>query len=420
MKVSVIVIGDELLIGQVVDTNSGFLARTMAPHGWEINDVAVIADSPSEIRRAVKDAFDRSDVILTTGGLGPTRDDLTKQTLCEIFGGSLREDPSVTANIREVFRKRGLSLNALTAAQALVPTSCRVIQNPVGTAPVMWFETASSRKILVAMPGVPFETEHCFSNYVFPQLLEAFPRTDVLAHRTFVVAGTTESALAMRLSGFEQSLPDGFHLAYLPRPGIIRLRLDAHDSDPDRLSQEMDRQSARLVSECGNLLLCDDDLTPAQLLLQRMTLRNLTIATAESCTGGNIAHTLTSIPGASAVVQGGIVAYSNNVKIRLLGVDPDVIDANGAVSIPVVRQMARGAIAATGADIAVATSGIAGPGGGTAEKPVGTVCIAAASADGRCIAETHHFPGNRSRVIDRATTAALLAAISLIRKPENS
>lgn len=414
MKVSIIVIGDELLIGQVVDTNSGFLARTMHPEGWEVADVAVISDSASEIRRAVTEALRRSDVVLTTGGLGPTRDDITKQTLCEIFGGTLREDPDVTADIIDVFRKRGLKLNSLTAAQALVPTSCRVIRNRVGTAPVMWFETADPRKVLVAMPGVPFETEHCFTREVFPRLLEAFPRRDALAHRTFVVAGITESDLAIKLASFERDLPPALHLAYLPRPGIIRLRLDGHADNPKWLSRQIDLFSRRLIAQCGDLLLCEGDFTPAQLLLQRLSDRGLTFATAESCTGGNIARTVTSIPGASAVVCGGIVAYSNDVKTRLLGVDPATLEAHGAVSIPVVEQMARGAIAATGASLAVATSGIAGPGGGTPEKPVGTVCIAAATADGRCISATHHFPGNRSRVVDRATTTALLAALSLL------
>ena len=417
MKVSIIAIGDELLIGQVVDTNSGFLARTMQPEGWEVADVAVISDSAAEIRRAVSEALKRSDVVLTTGGLGPTRDDITKQTLCEIFGGTLREDPDVTADIIDVFRKRGLKLNSLTAAQALVPTSCRVIRNRVGTAPVMWFETSDPRKVLVAMPGVPFETEHCFSREVFPRLLEAFPRRDAIDHRTFVVAGITESDLAIRLESFERDLPQALHLAYLPRPGIIRLRLDGHADDPAWLSRQMDIFSRRLIDECGTILLCEGDLTPAQILLQRLSDSGLTFATAESCTGGNIARTVTAIPGASAVVCGGIVAYSNDVKSRILGVDPATLEAHGAVSIPVVEQMARGAIAATGASLAVATSGIAGPGGGSPEKPVGTVWMAWC-VDGHVHAREFHFPGNRERVIDRASTEAMLQLVNHIRNHE--
>lgn len=414
MKVSIIVIGDELLIGQVTDTNSGFLARTMAPEGWEVNDVQTISDTASEIRRAVSEAFTRSDVVLTTGGLGPTKDDITKQTLCDIFGGTLREDPEVTANIREVFARRGLQLNPLTAAQALVPTSCRVIQNRVGTAPVMWFETTAPRKVLVAMPGVPFETEHVFALEVFPRLLRAFPRHDALLHRTFVVTDISESALAMRLDSFERALPSNLHLAYLPKQGIIRLRLDGHGSNTDSLTAEMQHQSAELMRLCGDNLLCEGDFTPARLLIDRLTARGLTISTAESCTGGNIAASITANPGASAVMLGGIVAYSNDVKMRLLGVEAATLAAHGAVSIPVVEQMALGACRATGSHIAVATSGIAGPGGATPDKPVGTVCIAAATADGRIISHTHHFPGDRARVIDRTTTAALLAALRLI------
>lgn len=412
MKASVIVIGDELLIGQVIDTNSGFLARTMAPEGWEISDVQVIADTASEIRRAVEEAFGRADVVLTTGGLGPTKDDITKQTLCEIFGGELREDPSVLRNIEDVFERRGLRLNALTSAQAMVPTTARVIQNRVGTAPVMWFEPKGRRRrVLVAMPGVPFETEHVFVSEVFPRLLEAFPRHESLTHRTVMVSGISESALAMRLAPWETSLPQSMHLAYLPKPGVIRLRLDVHGPDMESTAEAADRATEDLIDLCGDNFLYRGDRTPEEILLELLGQRGLTIATAESCTGGNIAHRITSVAGASASMVGGVVAYSNDVKRRVLGVKAATLEVHGAVSLPVVEEMAAGACHVAGADIAVASSGIAGPGGGSEQKPVGTVCIAVARADGEVCSSVYRFPGNRARVIDRATTTALLMAI---------
>lgn len=414
MKASVIIIGDELLIGQVTDTNSGFLARTMTPEGWEVDNIQVIADTREAITSAIDRAFTLTDVVLTTGGLGPTDDDITKHVLCEKFGGPLRHDPEVAANIRRVFSLRGLRLNPLTEAQAMVPASATVIQNPVGTAPVLWFETTRPHRVLVAMPGVPFETEHLFPREVFPRLRQAFPSPGAVAHRTFMVGGITESDLASRLAPWERSLPPHLHLAYLPTPGIIRLRLDGHATDPSRLNADIDSAIPELLRLLGPNLLAQADLTPARILLDRLTAAGLTIATAESCTGGNIARLLTSNPGASAAMAGGIVAYSNDVKMRLLGVSADTLAAHGAVSIPVVEQMALGACRALGASIAVATSGIAGPGGGTPDKPVGTVCIAAARADGAVISHTLHLPGNRTRVIDRASTEALLLPLRLL------
>ena len=420
MKASIIIIGDELLIGQVTDTNSGFLARSMAPYGWEVSNVRTIADDPDAIREAVRDALEESRVVLTTGGLGPTKDDITKSVLCEIFGGELREDPSVTENIKNVFRKRGIKLNELTAAQAWVPTSALVIQNPVGTAPVMWFETEGPRKsVLVAMPGVPFETEHVFTNAVLPRLLSRFPSPDVIVHRTIMVSDISESALAMRLSDWESALPSHLHLAYLPKPGLIRLRLDGHGHDEEQLKEEIDRETAKLIALLGDNFLYDGDATPAEILLRTLKAAGLTFATAESCTGGNIAHLITSVAGSSESMLGGVVSYSNDVKKKLLGVKAETLEALGAVSIPVVEQMAEGACRATGADVAVATSGIAGPGGGTEQKPVGTVCIAA-TFRGQTVSDTFHFPGNRARVIDRASTTALLLAIRLIRKTNPS
>lgn len=409
MKTTIIVIGDELLIGQVTDTNSGMIARLMAPHGWEVEQVMTVADDREAIREAVGRALDSTPVVLTTGGLGPTKDDITKAVLTDIFGGELREDPDVLANVREVVERRGLKLNDLTAAQAIVPTSCHVIQNRVGTAPIMWFERTDGH-ILVAMPGVPFETREMFSTEVMPMLLKRFPSPDNIEHRTLVVADISESALATRLAPWESALPPYAHLAYLPKPGVIRLRIDGRHTDAAFLKKEIDRLADELALLAAGNLMCRGDITPARCLLDMLVERHLTVGTAESCTGGNIAHTITAEPGSSAAMLGGVVSYSNDVKRRLLEVSEASLEAHGAVSIPVVKEMASGARKALGCDIALATSGIAGPGGAVPGKPVGTVCIAVATPWGLW-ADTFHFPGNRERVIDRATTTAIIRAI---------
>lgn len=417
MQLSVIVIGDELLLGQVTDTNSGEIARHIAPYGWEVNDVQAVGDEAEEIRRAIDRAFELSDVIITTGGLGPTKDDITKGVLRDYFGGELVEDPAVLENVKQVVSSKGFKLNDLTAAQAIVPTSCRVIQNRVGTAPIMWFERDG--KVLVAMPGVPFETREMFQSEVFPQLREKY-RTNVdIEHAVLMVTDYTESGLAEYIAAWEEALPPHLHLAYLPKPGLIRLRIDGAHPDKAFITEEVRRAATELHEMLGDAVIATDDLTPAQILLKECGRLGLTLASAESCTGGNIAHELTLIPGSSEVFVGSVVSYSNEVKMNLLGVGAKTLEENGAVSLPVVREMAEGVLRATGAKVAVATSGIAGPGGGSEEKPVGTVCIAAAllTPEGMtlCEAETYHFAGTRSRIIESSTTRALIKAIKLLR-----
>ena len=412
MKIAIIAIGDELLIGQVVDTNSGSIARMIDPAGWSVEYVKVIHDDADAITAAVDEAFAVADVVLTTGGLGPTKDDITKLTLCKYFGGELRHDPTVLDNIKEVFAKRGIQLNPLTEAQAMVPTSCRVIQNRVGTAPIMWFERTDG-KVLVSMPGVPFETLQMFRAEVFPQLLDKFHSDEHIGHRCVIVEGLTESKVAIQLDAWEDALPSFIHLAYLPKPGIIRLRIDGHHTDNDLLQSTLDQLHAQLCDIFADHLLADADLTPEESMLQRLRAKGYSVATAESCTGGNIAHRITAIAGCSDCYHGSVVAYENSVKINILGVDPAAIEAHGVVSEEVVAQMAQGIRKAIGSDCAIATSGIAGPGGATPGKPVGTVCIAIATPE-RTVAATYHFPGTRDRVIDRASTTALtLLAMAL-------
>lgn len=405
MTVNIIIIGDEILLGRITDTNSGAISRALDPLGFRTGRILTIGDDGEEIRRAVEASLAEADLTITTGGLGPTKDDITKHTLLEVFGGEMRMDPEVTANIHEIFDRKGLRMNALTDGQALVPTSCRVIQNRLGTAPIMWFERDG--RVLISMPGVPFETEGMLKMSVVGEIAAHFCSDSAITHRTCVVNGISESALAEKLADFEDSLAENFHLAYLPDSPLITLRLDAKGNDRKTLEAEADRVFGELRDCLGGLMLCDHAATAAEILLERLRARGLTFTSAESCTGGNIAHSVTMIAGCSDVMMGGVVSYANEVKINILGVTPETLDAHGAVSEEVVRQMVAGAMRATGATTAVATSGIAGPGGGSEEKPVGTVWIATATPEG-IEANCYRFPGDRARVITRATTTALL------------
>lgn len=412
MKLTIIIIGAEILLGQVTDTNSGEIARALGPKGWEVIEVITVDDNADAIRTAVERALRQSDLVITTGGLGPTKDDITKKTLAELFGMEMIYDNRVLENIEEVFRKRGLELNPLTKDQAWVPNGCRIIQNQLGTAPIMWFEREG--KVLISMPGVPFETVGMLEREVVKDICEHFNSDKEFLHHTLLVSRITESALAERLTAFEENLPENVHLAYLPVPGYIRLRLDGTFKKGDELGKRV--YGVLCTSLCqlvGENLLYDGDATPAEILLSKLRDRHLTLATAESCTGGNIAHTVTEIAGASEVYMGSVISYSNDVKHRVLGVRLADLEQHGAVSEPVVRQMAEGAARVISTDCAVATSGIAGPGGGTPDKPVGTVWIAARCND-RLESRLLHLPGSRHRIIDRATTEALLLLLSIL------
>lgn len=412
MDISVIAIGDELLIGQVTDTNSGWIARHINPLGWRVKSVRVIGDDSGEIFKAIDDAFRETDIVLTTGGLGPTKDDITKETLCRYFGGEMIYDKSVEANILEVVASRNLKINSLTAAQAYVPSSCRVIQNKVGTAPIMWFEKGN--KVLVSMPGVPFETEAMMTTEVIPQLYKNFCSDEHIMHRTFVVIDYSESLLAMRLEEFEKSMPSYIKLAYLPKPGIIRLRLSGISKQTDALEKDINDLSEQLCEILGDSIISTEDKPISAIAGDMLKKRNFTLATAESCTGGNIAHEITEIPGSSDYFVGSVVSYANYVKSSLLNVSEDILNTAGAVSKETVEQMVTGVAALMNVNCAVATSGIAGPGGGSPEKPVGTVWISV-FCDGKITTELHKFGGSRERVIERATTAALIMLVKSLR-----
>ena len=409
-KIEIITIGDEILIGQIVDTNSAWMAVELNKAGFEIVQITSVHDVAAQITESLQMALNRADVVLLTGGIGPTKDDITKQTLCDFFNTNLVFDKSVLQNIERLFAQRDIQLNELTRAQALVPQSAKIIQNPVGTAPITWFE--KDEKIAISMPGVPYEMKNTMETEIVSRLKKHFD-TPALLHKTLLICGYPESALALKIADWENALPKNLHLAYLPNFEIIRLRLSGTGDDVLALDFGMNQQIDVLKGILGGAVICDDDITIEQWLSNTLKERNLSISTAESCTGGNIAHLMTTIPGSSAYFKGSIVAYANEVKINTLGVSAEDIEQHGAVSCTVVEQMAQGVRRLTKTNISIATSGIMGPDGGTKEKPVGTVWIAVSSAE-KTICRKFHFSSQREQNIERATQAAFLMTRELL------
>lgn len=401
MNIEIITIGDELLIGQVVDTNSAWMSRKMSGAGFDVVYITSIKDHKEAIYTAIEDGFGRADIILMTGGNGPTKDDITKNTLCEYFNDQLVFDNEVLENIESLFKEKNIALNELTRNQAFVPLNSTVIQNRVGTAPVLWFE--KNGKILVSMPGVPFEMRWAMKEEVIPRLSKRFQTKTFLKH-VFYTQGISESGLAMHLNNFEDQLPDGFGMAYLPGDGIIRLRLSVKG---DEHANEMVKQAGNLKGLLGHHLLAESEETLQKLLSDTLKDRGMSLSLAESCSGGYLAHLLTSIPGASSYFKGSVVSYANSAKRNLLGVKQGTLDTHGAVSQQVVEEMAKGAIEAFGTDCSIAVSGIAGPDGGTAEKPVGTVWICTICKDS-VVSKQYMFGKSRENNIRRSATMAIV------------
>lgn len=407
MNATILTIGDELLIGQIVDTNSVFIARQLNAAGVVVCERTSIGDDHAQIVAAVERALDRSQIVILTGGLGPTKDDITKRTLAKIFGSEMRYDDEVGAHVERMLTQRGIAFNALNRAQAMVPECCTVLFNAHGTAPGMWFERDG--KVAIALPGVPFEMEHLMLDEVMPRLKSRFALRQIV-HRTLITSGLAESMLAERIEGWEAALPPYLKLAYLPNPGAVRLRLSAYEVDGASAAEEIGRQFEALRRLIPEHVVGFETASVQELVHDRLTERGLTLAVAESCTGGAIAARFTALPGASAYFRCGVVAYSNEAKHDLLGVDPQAIERHGAVSEEVARQMAEGARRAARADYAVATTGIAGPTGGSELKPVGTVWIAVATPAGTT-AVCRQCGTDRRQIIDRASAVA----ISLLR-----
>jgi len=411
VKVEIITIGDEILIGQIVDTNSAWMAVELNKVGFELAQITSVHDNADHIIESLQMALKRADVVLFTGGIGPTNDDITKQTLAKFFDSKLIFDESVIRNIEQLFSSRpNFVINELTRAQAMVPENCTVIQNVVGTAPVTWFE--KEEKVIVSMPGVPYEMKQAMSAEIIPRLQNHFNTPSIL-YRTVQVYGYGESALAMKIANWETELPKNISLAYLPDYGVVKLRLSGISDDLLALEFSMNQQIEELNQLLGEAIIALEDIAIENLIGNMLKLKGMMVATAESCTGGNIAHRFTSIPGSSDFFKGSVVAYSNEVKTTVLQVLPEDLIKYGAVSQVVVEQMAISVRELLKSDVAIATSGIAGPTGGTFEKPVGTVWIAVCSRD-KTISREFHFGALREQNIHRATQAALLMLKELI------
>lgn len=407
--VEIITIGDELLIGQVVDTNSAWMAAELNKNGFRVNQITSVSDNEQHIIEAINNAFSRTQVVLLTGGLGPTKDDITKYTLCKYFDAQLVFNQAVHDNIFRLFSHRFRVMNELTLSQSMVPDKAIIIQNKNGTAPITWFNHAD--KVLVSMPGVPYEMMAVMEE-VISMLREKFSHPTIL-HYTFIVVGHPESELAILLADWENNLPDYIKLAYLPNENIVKLRLSGSLPDEKILKASMDGQAKQLHELIGKSIVADEDLALEVIVGKLLKEKGLQLAVAESCTGGNIAHLITSVAGSSAYFKGGVVAYSNEVKQNLLRVSSENLQKYGAVSEQVVRQMAQGALLALGADVAIATSGIAGPDGGTTEKPVGLVWISVCSKD-KNITRSYQYSAFRDRNISRASITALVLLKELI------
>jgi nicotinamide-nucleotide amidase len=410
MKIEIVTIGDELLIGQVVDTNSAWIGKQLNEAGFEVARINSISDSEEEILSTLKEVSNRSDVVLLTGGLGPTKDDITKTTMCKFFHTQLVFNEEVYNDVTTFLKGRVKSINELNRQQAMVPANCEVIRNPVGTAPVMWFEEAGT--IFVSMPGVPSEMKHAMMHHIIPRLGKRF-NAGVVVHQTVLVHNIPEAVLAEMLEDFELTIPEFIKLAYLPAPGRIRLRFTGRGHSKENIDQAIFELIEKLKLIIGDSILAYHDVSTAELVADLFSRHQLTLATAESCTGGNIAHQITSLAGSSIYFIGSVVAYHNEVKKKVLGVSESDLESYGAVSKQVVEQMALGVRKTMETDYAVATSGIAGPDGGSDEKPVGTIWIAIAGPDG-VTSELFNFGHLRDRNIHRTTEMALVMLIGKV------
>lgn len=399
----IITIGDEILIGQTIDTNSAWIGERMSLIGLPVKRIISISDSPDEIRSALSDSMKRASVVLITGGLGPTNDDRTKSTLAGFFHAELVEDSSVLEDIKVLLKARNYPLTALNRAQALVPDNCTVVHNPEGTAPAMLWEKEGT--VVVSMPGVPFEMKSIMERSVLPMLSQKF-KTPFILHKTIMTIGIGESRLASNLEEWEKALPSGFSLAYLPSPGMVKVRITGTGRDRSAIEQVMNELTSSLVALAGEFFFGFDEVSLEELVGQLLAAHHLSVSTAESCTGGSIARLITRVPGSSLYFKGSIVAYSNEIKIKYLDVTETMLKNHGAVSREVVEQMASGCLKHLDTDFAVATSGIAGPDGGTETKPVGTTWIAVANKHG-VVSQHFLFGEHRERNVLKASQAAL-------------
>ncbi len=409
MRTHLLTIGDEILIGQVTDTNTVWMAQIMMENGFHIASKSACGDTGESILQAVRQASENAEIVLMTGGLGPTKDDITKKILTAHFGGSLVFHEETYSRIERYFEKVGRPVPAIMRdLQSMLPDNCDILPNRVGQAPGMWWERDG--RIYVSMPGVPFEMQDIMENQVVPRLKMRFPGRPI-AHRTILTTGEGESTVARRLENFEENLPENIKLAFLPTLMQVRLRLTGIHDDPVFLEKQLDEEASKIHSILPDIIYGVEKQTLESVIGDLLTAKNLTVGTAESCTGGHVAQLLTSVVGASAYFPGSIVAYSYEMKQKMLGVSPTTLERTGAVSEETVREMVAGAIPALGVDIAVAISGIAGPGGGTPEKPVGTVWMAVGNRE-KTVAQKMIYGRDRQKNIHMSAVGAL----GLLRK----
>ena len=403
MKSTIITIGDEILIGQILDTNSRYISQALNRLGVVVAERTSIGDSAEQIEATLTRALAATDIVIITGGLGPTKDDITKHTLARYFGSELVYNEAVGQFVEALLARRGIAFTELNRGQAMVPKCCTVLHNAHGTAPGMWFERDG--KVVISLPGVPFEMEHLIEDSVLPMLRDRF-ELKAIVHRTMITSGIAESLLAEQIAQWEDSLPSVLHLAYLPAPNIVRLRLSAYEVDGSSVAKMIDEQFAKLYDIIPQAIVGFENATVEQLVHDRLIERGQTLSVAESCTGGNIAAKFTAMAGASAYFNAGVVSYSNQAKVDILGVNAEDIARYGAVSEAVAIQMAEGVRRVGRSDYGISTTGIAGPSGGSADKPVGTVWIGIATPNGS-FAVLKNCGTDRGQIIQRATAYAV-------------
>ncbi len=403
MNASIITVGDEILIGQIVDTNSAFISKSLSSIGFRINEKISIGDSAEQISSTLDKALTEHDLVVVTGGLGPTKDDITKYTIASLFDCKMVHHPEVTEHIKGILEKRGIKFNALNQTQAMLPEACTPIFNLHGTAPGMWFERDGH--VLISLPGVPFEMKELINSEVVPRLKSHFTLRENI-HRTMITSGLAESILAETIEKWEDALPYYIKLAYLPSFGRVRLRLSAYEIESSDVREEINEAFAELETIIPQYVVGYESASIEELVHAKLIASGGTLAVAESCTGGNIAAKFTALAGASAYFQCGVVSYSNEAKENILGVKHSSLAVHGAVSEQVALEMVLGVQRISGSDYAIATTGIAGPTGGSDEKPIGTVWFGIATPT-KAFAVHVHCGSERSQVIGRATATAI-------------
>ena len=416
MIAEIITIGDEILIGQIVDTNSAWMAQKLNLAGIKVKQISSVSDDRQHILEALNESKSRADLILITGGLGPTKDDITKKTLAEYFNSGYRLDQEALENVKRIFLKYKAPLLEINIKQAEVLDNCVTLLNLNGTAPGMWIEHED--KVFVSMPGVPFEMMYMMEEQVIPKIKQAF-NLPVILHHTILTAGIGESILAERIESVEDSLPEHIKLAYLPKLGTVRVRLSGNGQNEEMLKNEISVYAKRIVEKVHEFVIAENDTPIEKVIIDFMAARNLTLSVAESCTGGYISHQITQHPGSSMVFLGGAVTYSNSLKISILGVSEKTLNNFGAVSEETVKEMSEGAKSAFLSDYSIAVSGVAGPDGGTIEKPVGTVWIAVTGKT-KTITKTYNFGNKRTQNIERSGTTALTLLYKLMKEEQFS